>query len=170
MLNCCVVLMFIPLLIGLNPIGKLRVVKFLFLWRRAVRAFDLWSTVSVIERRGVFRALRQGFRVRSLFPRWGTRAERAGGSAARVSGHPDRAPKPPQSGVPAPLGACLFVFKKRGDLPPLFSLKPLKTLKPFLGPFCPTAPRASGRVGGSKDEYGWVKRRIWVGQKTNMGG
>ena len=90
-----------------------------------------------------------------------SRGERGGDS--RI--HPRT--EPPQSGVPAPLGACLFVFKKRGDLPPLFSLKPLKTLKPFLGPFCPTAPRASGRVGGSKDEYGWVKRRIWVGQKTN---
>ena len=129
MLNCCVVLMFIPLLIGFNPIGKLRVVKFLFLWRRAVRAFDLWGTVSVIERRGVFRALRQGFRVRSLFPRWGTRAERAGGSAARDSGHPDRAPSRRKAACPPLLGRAFLSSKKGGIFPPFFFLKVLKALK-----------------------------------------
>ena len=102
----------------------------------------------------------------ALVPQWGTRAERAGGSAAAIAAS-IRAPSRRKAACPPLLGRAFLSSKKRGDLPPLFSLKPLKTLKPFLGPFCPTAPRASGRVGGSKDEYGWVKRRIWVGEKTN---
>ena len=103
-------------------------------------------------------------------PRLEGERPRPGGSAARASGHPDRAPSRRKAACPPLWGVPFCLRKKGGSSPPFFSLKPLKTLKPLRRPFRPTATRASGRVGGSKDEYGWVKRRIWVGQKTNMGG
>ena len=87
-------------------------------------------------------------------PRLEGERQRPGVSAARGSGHPDRAPSRRKAACP-PLWGVPFCLQKKGEIPPLFfSLKPLKTLKPLRRPFRPTATRASGRVGDSKDEYG----------------
>lgn len=121
---------------------------------RCARLELLRYGVPLVERRGVLRAVRDVLSVHWLSPPVGgrERSEQGGARPAIAGIHPRT--EPPQSGVPAPLGACLFAFKKRGDLfPPFLSFKALKTLKPFLGPFCPTAPRASGRVHDSKDEF-----------------
>lgn len=119
---------------------------------RCARLELLRYGVPLVERRGVFRAVRDVLSVHCLSPPVGdasgaSRGERGGDS--RI--HPRT--EPPQSGVPAPLGRAFLPSKKGGIFPPFFSFKPLKPLKPFLGPFCPTAPRASGRVHDLKDEF-----------------
>ena len=128
----------------------------------------------LVERRGVFRAVRYVLSVHCLSPPVGDASEASRGERGGVSRiHPRT--EPPQSGVPAPLGACLFAFKKRGEDPPFFPLSPLRPLRPFCALFALRPQGFAGEsvgqntnIGGSKHEYRWVKTRMRIRLLTHQ--